>query len=85
MKNPNIEKLSYGWIYKKRSYGYFNTMRANIVELILDPRLEELCHYMVHNKKPKLNTRPSKQEIMVQMSSKHKVNDDQFKAIMRTL
>lgn len=83
-KHPNIEKLSHGWIYKKRSYGYYSTMRANVVDLIAKPEHEVLSDYLVEGKEPKLETRPTRQEIKAQMG-RHPVNEDQFKAIQRSL
>lgn len=83
-KHPNIEKLSHGWVYKKRTYGYYSTMRANVVDLVALPELETLCDYLVEGKAPELQTRPTRQEINIQMG-RHKVNADQFKAIETSL
>jgi hypothetical protein len=71
-------------VYKKRSYGYFSTMRANVVDLIAQPELDRLASYIVEGKSPVKVTRPTKQEIEVHMG-RHKVNADQARAIQTSL
>ena len=80
-KNPNIEKLSMGWIVRKKVYGSFNAMRSNLVDLITDPVYENLCDYLVKNKHPKLQAKPSVAEIKHLIGSTYDLNEDQFACI----
>lgn len=76
MKNPNIEKLSMGWVVQKRIFGSFNTMRANVVDLITEPSHELLSEYLVKNKPPKLLQKPSIVEIKHLIGGTYELNED---------
>lgn len=81
MKNPNIEKLSLGWVIKKKVFGSCNQMRANVVDLITDPAYGTLCDYLVLNKAPKLLPTPTEDEIKDLIGKTYSLNQDQFSCI----
>lgn len=78
----NIDKLTKGWIYERKSYGFHNTMRRSMVNLVTKKECSRLANYIIHGKKP---TEIPIKGLDLSKILKHNVNSDQMAALTRAL